>query len=761
MMAELPADSAALIACGRRFRLAPAKISSSVLPRTSGSACPDATSIHRFQPTTRPAASTTTTPPSIASTTALKSIASLAGIGRGGGRGSSHAGDVARQQLLQRDQRRQVEQHREVSLDIAPAHREVDVDEQHAVVDLRPGGQVEEFGAIAMHDFRQRNPQSTPEAVGNRAEAAVQQDIARFRQRFLLEFDQILQGKVAAHHGTHQLHALRLGEYQQRAPADVAVEILVYRDETLGRVAAEIRDGLLACHDGDVRYRQKDFLLHHFPQAYRGIAHAEIDEFRQRIQLQLSEHDGRLVGHHRASCRGAAASPRNARKATAVRGLGRNAAPAARARSTTSAWWFAEITATRIPGFSSRTSAARTSPSMPGMLKSSRAMSGASRCTRASAVAASDASNLVQSGCRESSALMTAMRASLLSSTISTFRVTRFSSAFRFELGQSSGMLAEHQTGSFTARRHVGVQPSCERGASRGSQHGWRGGQQHLDDCRMCGSAGTPVDHRSGRGQQQLQQLLCFLMGAFALQQDLPAGGERDAHCSSSATSSTSSTRPSPSSVVPLMPGIPASSPSSGFRMMSRRSPSASTSSPQRCPAKAAMTMVASPVSCRLPVSPSICPRSNTGMVWSRTTTARAAPTAASELRGTRMVSTTVSSGTPNICPPASTLITVVIITLNGSMNRTVVPRPASEWIDTRPPIRATAVRTASIPTPRPESAVTSAAVENPGAKTRSVICASLRAASTSGAATPRSAATARTRWTSTPPPSSVISIMT
>ena len=56
---------------------------------------------------------------------------------------------------------------------------------------------------------------------------------------------------------------------------------------------------------------------------------------------------------------------------------------------------------------------------------------------------------------------------------------------------------------------------------------------------------------------------------------------------------------------------------------------------------------------------------------------------------GTLTVSTIASSGTPNICPPASTVMTWVIITLNGRENLTVVPWPARLSIETRPPTRS------------------------------------------------------------------------
>ena len=119
------------------------------------------------------------------------------------------------------------------------------------------------------------------------------------------------------------------------------------------------------------------------------------------------------------------------------------------------------------------------------------------------------------------------------------------------------------------------------------------------------------------------------------------------------------------------------------------------------------------------------------------------------------------SIGRPNIWPPASTVITRAMMMLNGRVKRTAVPFPGSLAIVTRPPIRATAERTASIPTPRPEICVTVAAVEKPGEKIKSIASASLIAANSSGEAMFWRAAVRRSFATSMPAPSSDISTMT
>ncbi len=58
-----------------------------------------------------------------------------------------------------------------------------------------------------------------------------------------------------------------------------------------------------------------------------------------------------------------------------------------------------------------------------------------------------------------------------------------------------------------------------------------------------------------------------------------------------------------------------------------------------------------------------------------------------------------------------------MIAKVSGILRRHVVPRPATDSTSTVPPIASILVRTTSMPTPRPETLVTAAAVENPGRK--------------------------------------------
>ena len=74
-------------------------------------------------------------------------------------------------------------------------------------------------------------------------------------------------------------------------------------------------------------------------------------------------------------------------------------------------------------------------------------------------------------------------------------------------------------------------------------------------------------------------------------------------------------------------------------------------------------------------------------------------------------------AGWRSVSAPSPTSSAGMIARVSGIRTRHVVPRP--RWLDrsTEPPIRSMLVRTTSMPTPRPETLVTSAAVENPGWK--------------------------------------------
>ena len=155
-------------------------------------------------------------------------------------------------------------------------------------------GQVEELGSVAVHDFGQRDPQTALQVVGDRAQATVENDVAGFRQRFLLELHQFFEWQFATDDRAHQLHALRFGKDEQRAALDVTLEVLVDGDQASTISLTQVRDRFFARHDRDFRDGENDFLAHHLAQAERCIAHPEIDQLGERVHFQLGQHRSSL-----------------------------------------------------------------------------------------------------------------------------------------------------------------------------------------------------------------------------------------------------------------------------------------------------------------------------------------------------------------------------------------------------------------------------------------------------------------------------------
>ena len=93
---------------------------------------------------------------------------------------------------------------------------------------------------------------------------------------------------------------------------------------------------------------------------------------------------------------------------------------------------------------------------------------------------------------------------------------------------------------------------------------------------------------------------------------------------------------------------------------------------------------------------------------------------------------------------------------VSGSRTVVRVPTPATDSISIRPPRAATFFLTTSMPTPRPETSVTSAAVEKPGSK---MSCHTSPSVKVSGAGKPLSRALARIRSRCSPAPSSLTSM--
>ncbi len=89
-----------------------------------------------------------------------------------------------------------------------------------------------------------------------------------------------------------------------------------------------------------------------------------------------------------------------------------------------------------------------------------------------------------------------------------------------------------------------------------------------------------------------------------------------------------------------------------------------------------------------------------------------------------------------------------------------VVPWPGLLCTSIAPPMRSIFARTTSMPTPRPETAVTAGAVEKPARKMNICTCRSGIAANSAALARPLARAWARIRSTGRPPPSSPTSMM-
>src|SRR3712207_2388953 len=110
------------------------------------------------------------------------------------------------------------------------------------------------------------------EHVGDRAQAAVQQNIAGFGQRLLLQLDDVLEGKLVTCDRSDELEALGFGEDQQGAPRDVALKDLMNRHERTGLPSIKDFDGLRTMNKIDGRHGQMNLLTNHLAKAEGGTA---------------------------------------------------------------------------------------------------------------------------------------------------------------------------------------------------------------------------------------------------------------------------------------------------------------------------------------------------------------------------------------------------------------------------------------------------------------------------------------------------------
>ena len=131
-----------------------------------------------------------------------------------------------------------------------------------------------------------------------------------------------------------------------------------------------------------------------------------------------------------------------------------------------------------------------------------------------------------------------------------------------------------------------------------------------------------------------------------------------------------------------------------------------------------------------------------------------------SELACARTSSITESCGIAKRSPPASTISAETIASVSGILMVKLEPSPGTDFTSTVPPIWSMLLRTTSMPTPRPDTLVTAAAVEKPAAKMNLWICASVIFSSSDSVARPFSTAFCLMRAVFRPRPSSEISMM-
>ena len=131
-----------------------------------------------------------------------------------------------------------------------------------------------------------------------------------------------------------------------------------------------------------------------------------------------------------------------------------------------------------------------------------------------------------------------------------------------------------------------------------------------------------------------------------------------------------------------------------------------------------------------------------------------------SESSDARTNSSTLICGMAKRSPAHSTISAETIASVSGILIVNVEPLPSSDLTSTVPPIFSMLVRTTSMPTPRPETLVTTLAVEKPALNTKRSTCWSVMLSSSLSVVRPFSSAFALIRSASMPAPSSLISMM-
>ena len=105
------------------------------------------------------------------------------------------------------------------------------------------GARLKKVAALPRSTSGKRHFQAALQHVGDGRQTAVEQDIACLGQRFLLQFDDVLERKIAAGDCAHQFQTLGFRKDQQRAAGDVAFEDLMDRDQVGDLPFGQDRDG--------------------------------------------------------------------------------------------------------------------------------------------------------------------------------------------------------------------------------------------------------------------------------------------------------------------------------------------------------------------------------------------------------------------------------------------------------------------------------------------------------------------------------------
>ena len=187
-------------------------------------------------------------------------------------------------------------------------------------------------------------------------------------------------------------------------------------------------------------------------------------------------------------------------------------------------------------------------------------------------------------------------------------------------------------------------------------------------------------------------------------------------------------TDPSPRMVLPLNIVTWRRIGATGLTTISSVSNTRSTMMPSMVEPTCTTTMVASPVwspslsrasrSARLTSGSSRSRNRSTGVSLIRSITLLEAPPAVLlPARCARTSSTTLICGMAKRSPTACTISAETMARVSGILMMKVVPWPATLFRSMVPPIFSMLVFTTSMPTPRPDTAVTTAAVENPARK--------------------------------------------